>query len=466
MKKKTIPNNGFVEKFIFPSQRVLKYIYRSLSTTFNIQEGTVRSAKTTNHILGFCMTLEESPDILHLAIATTNSSARTILFEGDGLGIKYYPEWQERIEIVNGQKVHFPQRIFECKYKETDCLMLLPKKGSNHPIKYILAYGGLNADSHYPYRGYSIGTVIATEYDLLHPNTRQEIMNRTVASRLRRYFFDFNPNDVAHPVYEKLKQFEKTGRYNYLHTTFLDNPSLSEEKIKEIESEYDPESEDYKRYIKGERISPEGLIYRVRDYNIINEYDIKDYIKFISVADPGENGSATVFLLIGLRKGCVGIDVLKEYWHRNMELKGHAIKMPYDYALDYIEFCIDCEKLIGKQLADRLTDNDITFRRELDRIKWKYNYGHNFNVVKKEEINDRIKTGINLMYKERLRFYKDCKKTIESYKSAIYDPIKKKIGKYERLDAPSKGTMIDCIDSVEYGQTHFKDDLQKYRSVN
>lgn len=443
----------------------MQYIYRCMNSTFNVQEGTVRSAKTTNHILAFCMTIEESPDILHLAIATTNSSARTILFEGDGLGIKYYPEWQEHTEIVNGKLVHFPQRIFECKYKEADCLMLLPKKGSNHPIKYVLAYGGLNADSHFPYRGFSIGTVIATEYDLLHPNTRQEIMNRTVASRLRRYFFDFNPNDVSHPVYKKLEQFEKSGNYNYAHMTFVDNPSLSEERIREIESEYDPESEDYKRYIKGQRISPKGLIYRVRDYNIIKEFNIRDYIRFIAVADPGVNGSATVFLLIGLRKGCVGIDVLKEYWHRNADVNKREIKMPYDYALDYINFCKECEELIERELSDRLTDNDITFRRELDRIKWKLGYGHNFNVVRKEGIEDRISSGINLLYKQRLRFYAECKKTIQSYRSAIYNPDKEKVGKYERYDNPSRGTMIDCIDSVEYGQTHFKDDLQRYRSL-
>ena len=47
-----------------------------------------------------------------------------------------------------------------------------------------------------------------------------------------------------------------------------------------------------------------------------------------------------------------------------------VLKSPYDYAVDYINFfCKECEELTGKPLYNRLSDHDLTFMREYDRIK-------------------------------------------------------------------------------------------------
>ena len=461
MKKPTKSN--YVNKFKVPNDKMLRYIYNTRKCTYNFAEGSVRSAKTTSNILAFAMRLEESEDILHLAIGVTSSSAKTIVFEGDGLGLKYYPEWSERKEIVNGKQVKFAQRIFSGKYEGNDCLILLPKPNSDKPIKYIVAMGGGLSNSYESFHGWSVGMVIATEYDLLHPNTWQALQSRTANSGLRRIFGDFNPTDEQHIVYKRLEELSKSlGGYNYVHCTLIDNPSMTQERIAEIKSEYDPDSLDFKRYILGLRINPAGLIYNVRDYNIIDSWDKNDYIRYIAVADPGENTSATAFVLLGLRKGNKGVDVLKEYGHRNADQKALGIKSPYDYAVDFINFQKECEEEIGRELYNRLTDHDLTFMREYDRIKWKMNYGHTLNKVLKHEIDERIKTGINLLYKGRLRFFKECTQTIQSFKSAVYDSKKEKVGKYERLDAPQNGTHIDHIDAVEYGFTEFKNELQRY----
>lgn len=461
MKKPT--KSRYVQRFKIPNDKMLEYIYKTKSNVYNFAEGSIRSAKTTSNILAFAMALEESDDILHLAIGVTASSARTIIFEGDGLGLKYYPEWSERTELINGKLVRFQQRVFTGKYEGNDCIILLPKPGSDKPIKYVVAMGGGLSNSYESFHGWSVGMVIATEYDLLHPNTWQAIQSRTANSSLRRIFADFNPTDEQHMVYKKLEELKGSlGGFNYVHATLVDNPAMTPQRIKEIMSEYDPDSLDYKRYILGQRINPAGLIYNVRDYNIIDEWDKNEYIRYIVVADPGENSSATAFILMGLRKFNKGVDVLKEYYHRNADERGAGIKLPYDYAVDFINFCKECEELIGKPLYNRLSDHDLTFIREYDRIKYKMNYGYALNKVIKDEIDERIKTGINLLYKGRLRFHKDCINTIQSFKSAVYDSKKEKLGKYERLDDPQNGTRIDHIDAVEYGFTEFKNELQRY----
>ncbi len=475
--RKPKSNHAYIKKFQDFNQRTWDYIYDTFDNTFNVLEGSVRSAKTSANVLAFCMALEETNDMIHLAIATTHSAAKTILFEGDGLGILHYPDWQERTEIHDGKRIKFPQRIFEGQYQGNDCLILLPVENSGKPIKYIVAFGGNKADSHLSYRGFSVGMVIATEYDLLHKDTRNEIRSRTIASGYRRFYFDFNPNNPNHSVYKELEDLERADQenhnvLNYLHMTLVDNPALSKERIEEIKAEYDPESIDYKRYILGQRISAAGLIYKVRNYNIIklplDELERKRYInanygRYIIVADPGQNMSATVFTLLALKKDKSSVDVLKEYYHRNADYVNLGIKETDDYAIDYLDFIKECADFMGFEPMSVHSDEDITFIRAFRRLQHQHDVKHNLLSVPKENIDDRIKTGNNLLYKGRLRFSQDCEKTIEAFNIAQYDPKKEDLGKYVRLDDPASGTMIDPIDSVEYGFTIFSYDLGLYK---
>lgn len=446
----------------------MDYIKKTFTHMYNIQEGSVRSAKTIDNIVAFAMNLEETTDPLHLAIAPTFTSARAIIFESEGMGLKHFPDWQKRKELINGEVVEFPQRIFETTYEDRDALMLLPKAGSNHPIKYIVPFGADNVSSHKGYRGWSVGMVIATEIDLLHPNSLQELQNRTVASNYRKFFYDFNPNNPRHMIYKKLEEWSKSlGGYNYLHKTLVDNPIMTKEMIEIIKSEYDPKSIDFRRYILGERVSAQGLIYTIRDYNIIDKFDAKDYYRYIIVADPGVNHSATAFGLIAITKDFKYIDTLMEYYHKNAEEENLGIKSPQDYALDFIDFIKESIRVMGKTPSAVMSDLDLTFIREFERLKYEHNLaGINLSTkFKKDKIKDRIKADINYLWTGRKRIYNKCDYTIEAYEQAMYDPKEDVKGNYVRYDNPQEGTMIDPIDLNEYAATYFRNDLNEYRGV-
>ena len=160
----------------------------------------------------------------------------------------------------------------------------------------------------------------------------------------------------------------------------------------------------YKRFILGERVDAEGLIYRVSDWNIIESFNPKDYVGYVTVADPGENASATVFLLLAITKGYEEVHILKEYWHRNADVKAHAIKMPNDYAEDYALFIRESIALMGFYPEAVYTDLDITFIRELEKALFK-NEMYNIRITSavKDEINERIKTGINLLWTKKIK---------------------------------------------------------------
>lgn len=458
------------EKFVVPNIASLEYMRQAMSdkVIFNISVGSVRSGKTTENILAFCMNLELSPDVLHLAIGTSEAAAKTILFNGDGLGIKHYPDWQERIEIIDGKRVRFPQRIFETKYQGKDALALLPRKQGD-PIKYIIAYGGATVSSFEMFRGMSLGMVISTEANLLHPNTVTEYTNRTIASKRRKIFEDLNPGNP--------RQWYKTDRMdvllkqmpeatNYIAKKLEDNPSLHEDQIKYLVNQYPPNSVQYRNHILGEWVAAEGLIYDFDDErNVLQMFNPQDYFAYIIAIDPGINHSATVFSVIGITKDFKYIDTLKEYYHKNSDQYGVGIKMPIDYVNDLVVFIKESLFLMGRPAYEILCDNDVTFIREFERIKYKEGLGavtlnSKFN---KGEIRDRIKTDVNYLYQGRKRIYKECTKTIEAYKTAQYDPNESRKGNYVRLDDPVAGTMIDPIDTNEYATMRFAYELSRYQ---
>ena len=461
-------NKGiYLSKFKVPKKRGAAYLKKALSKkyTYNVLEGSKRGGKTKLNIIPFCEALDNTMDSIHLAIGQTQTAARTILGDSDGLGIFHYPDFQERIEVIDGKRYHFPQRMFKGQFEGNDALMLLPKAGSGRPVKYIVFFGASQVDSHDGYTGYDIGLVIGTQFELWHSNSRNEIKARTFASTDRRIFLDLNPVDPLDPVYEQLDQWEKSGILNYEHLTLHDNPGFGKKRIAEIIAEYDPESVAFQRDVLGLRVSAAGQIYRVRDYNLIDKFNPNDYAMYRIIADPGVNASATVFGLVAITKNYKYVDVLKAYRHRNEGEEGHGVKMPSDYVDDFHKFIDECIDLMGFLPYDIRSDLDLTFKREFERTKNKRGHGmFNFLDVVKEEIDDRIRTGITLLYKGRLRFHKtDAADVVYAFKSAIYDPKRKKKGIFERYDEPTKGTRIDEIDMTEYGFTLYRRELALYR---
>lgn len=447
-------HNNFVKNYVLPNEKVLRYILDN-EKTFHINEGPIRAGKTSDNIVKFCEFVENSPDPIHLAVAQTQPTAKAILFEHEGFGIAHYPDWQQRTEIVDGKKITFRQRIFYGQYNGYDALILLPKKGSNHPIKYIVAFGGSKEDSHESYKGWGVGTFIATQWELLHANTRNELLKRTALSKYRKHVMDLNPVSPNHEIYKDMDRWIANGDVNFLHKTMKDNPVMTDDRIQSIISEYDPESIDFQRDILGKRVAAEGLIYRVRDYNIIDSFNPNDYFTYVISADTGINHSATTFILLAITKDRKYLDVLNYYWHKNSEHSNLAIKMPSDYVEDFQDFIKSSINLMKKPPLAVLSDIDLTFIREFERTKYKSGLGAITleSKFKKDEIHDRIKTGINLLWKGRLRFYSKCDKVIEAYKSARYDEKQRDKGNYVRYDNPSEGTMIDPIDAVEYAIT-------------
>jgi len=420
-----------------------EYINKSQYYKYNWCEGAYRSSKSVSNTLAFALYLENTEDKIHLVIASTVSSARNIVEDGDGcLGLKYY----------------FASRYKETKYKGNDAGIIKTKTGE----KIIVYLGGAMESSFKIFRGWSIGGVILEELNLLHENTINEAKGRILLAKDPKVFISHNPVSSAHPIYEWLEELEEKGLVNYNHSTIDDNPALTEERRTEIKAEYDPDSIFYKQYILGQRVSAEGLVYSLKDYNY-TEYDSKEYIKYIFTADIGDGPSATVFHCLGLRRGFKGVDVLFEYRHRNDDKQNkNNPKQPIQYAEDLRDFILSAMNNINKYPDVLIIDGSPAFYRDIQSvIKNTEIKNITIRFPFKEDIAERIRYSNSLLYQGRLRFNKNCKETINSFKFVQYDPKAYTKGDIKYYDEPTMGTRVDEVDSVLYGVYYFINDLKR-----
>lgn len=361
-----------------------------------------------------------------------------------------------------------------CKLGVADAIRLKAPHGD----RYIVFAGGKNNNSDREIQGLTLGGVYATEINLLNKGFIDEIFKRIAESGRDGFVFGtLNPLNEEHYFYTDFlniwQQEEAVSRDNYLnymHVTLEDGPNMTAEKIYYLKRGKNPDSIEYKRDILGLRVSAEGAIYEINDEHILQEYNPQDYIRIITVADPGSAGSATGFIVAGLTYNKdirqVEMHVLREYYHRNASNNEIKKKDIIEYANDYASFIFEAAEIFKKYPEKIYIDTDRPFYDLVVKRLRAEGKANNISFPLKTgaigSIDARIKQGISLLFQKRLRFHKDCKRSIEMFKAAQYDPKSyQQEGKLIRLDDPQNNKSVDMIDCTEYAFNHFLKELTK-----
>lgn len=277
-----------------------EYMHKGIKATISVAEGAVRAGKTVDNVAMFAKMLELGvQDKIHLASGSTSANAKLNIGDCNGFGLEYI----------------FRGRCSWSKYKGNDCLKIRTS-GREYIVLFV---GGSKADSFKKIRGNSYGMWIATEINLHHESMIQEAFNRQIASKTRRVFWDLNPSSPANFIYKDyIDKFEETygERYNYEHFTIRDNASITEDRIRDIESQYDKNSVWYRRDILGERCNAEGLVYPMfnKDIHVVRKDDAQTEGDYYVSSDYGIQ-NATVFLLWQKEVGSKRWICLNEYYY-------------------------------------------------------------------------------------------------------------------------------------------------------
>ncbi len=220
------------------SEKQTRLIMSDFSHTLDWLEGTPRSGKTTAGTMRFARHLIKSRDTNHLITAYSAEQAYRLIMDGDGFGLMH---------IFKGH----------CRISHDDSgahLLLFFPDGE----KKVYWKGGGKADSHKAITGMSLGSVYFCEINLLHKDMVQECLRRTYAAKDRWHIADLNPPSPADPCIKEVLQVQDC---TFTHWTCADNPALTPQRLREIETACRKSPFLYKRDWLGERCIPEGVIY-------------------------------------------------------------------------------------------------------------------------------------------------------------------------------------------------------------
>jgi len=440
-------------KKILTDDRWFQYEIASFKHKWSIVEGAVRSGKTvancqifTDHILA----CENPNEALFLGCAVSESMAKALIGECSGFGVYY------RINRLKWARAEYK------KYKDQDALKITVRIKGKDYVRWVIFTGGSKSRCDEAIRGLTIDGAMIVEANLMTEDFLLEVERRTIISKDPFIICDMNPSMSKHFIYKDFIDNPKLD-LNYCHTTLIDNPVITKKQIEEIKDRYDENSVQYKGYILGERMNPAGAIYCLHEYNVIDEFNPNDYDSYVVSCDQGETISATGITLGGIMyhkdKGFYSYDVLKEYHHINSE---KVEKHFADYANDLADFVVESIKMMRTAPIEVIIDfNEEFYYQVMNAFRLK---GLDPFIVKfpyKHEIATRVKYGVGMLHKGKLRFYKDCVETINDFKNAEYDAkqIEQK-GQFVRAKTYTEGFgHLDMIDNVEYGFTRFLDIL-------
>jgi PBSX family phage terminase large subunit len=406
------------------------YIKAALHNRMCVAEGAIRSGKTIDHCIIAAAYLEETPDKYHLASGSTIGNAKLNIGVCNGFGLEAL----------------FRGRCRWGKYRDNEALFIQTRTGE----KIVIFVGGSKADSYKRILGNSYGLWIATEinehYDSIDSRTSflKVASGRQIAAQWPFTLWDLNPCNPKAGIYENyIDLYRKNGLeggYLYEHFTIHDNATITPERLREIESQYNPETVWYRRDILGERAIAEGLIYqqfadRPDDFIVDN---IPGKIRYAVIGvDFGGGKSAHAFCCLGYT-ALGGIVVLDEYRERK------ALE-PIKLENDFVDFVRRCQErwLVTDAWCDSAEQTLINgLRMAAAKERLAINVG---NALKKP-INDRIRAMCMLMGSGRFFINRKCPETIDALKNAVWD--KDELTEDVRLDNGS--TNIDSLDAMEY----------------
>ena len=430
------------------SQKHIHYIRKCSDCEFNVAEGAVRAGKTVDNVFAFAHELKKTPDRIHLATGSTVGNAKLNIGVCNGLGLE---------NICRGQS-HWG------KFKDNEALFIKgPDTGGVEKV--VIFAGAAKEDSFKKIRGNSYGMWIATEINLHHDNTIKEANNRLLAAKRLKIFWDLNPDNPKHPIYteyiDKYRDLQKAGEfpggYNYMHCTIYDNITITPERLKAIESRYDPNSIWYMRDIKGMRVIASGLIYRhfaddvsTKQYSYRFKGDkVKDIMILNLGIDFGGSGSGHSFTATAITRGYNHVVAIASEWIACKDASGNTIEIDPEMLGNM--FCDFCQRVISRYgfitrvYADSAEQTLIAGIRSSLRkhgLAW-----IRVENALKTTINDRINATSILMAQHRFFYDADnCKSLENALCQAVWDPDE--LTKNVRLDDGS--TDIDSLDSFEY----------------
>lgn len=182
-------------------------------------------------------------------------------------------------------------------------------------------FGGKDESSYMLIQGRTLAGVLLDEVVLMPESFVNQALARCSVNGAKLWF-SCNPGSPAHWFYTDWIERHRERNALYLRFTMKDNPGLSKETLERYESTW--QGVFYQRYVLGEWVAAEGLVYPMYD-NTVATID-RHYEQYIVSMDYGIQ-NPTAMILWGL---CDGVwYAVKEYYHSGRETNEQKTDQQY-----------------------------------------------------------------------------------------------------------------------------------------
>lgn len=264
-------------------------------------------------------------------------------------------------------------------------------------------FGGKDESSAALIQGRTLAGVLLDEVALMPRSFVEQALARCSVDGAKLWF-SCNPDSPQHWFYTEWIQRHKERNALYLHFTMRDNPGLSEKVIERYESMFSGVF--YDRFIKGEWVKAEGLVYPMfnEEKNIVHGNPDGPGVYYISIDYGTKNPTAMGFWRVWHGE-CV---MMKEYYYDGRAERQQ--KTDEEYYQDLEEFAGD--KRIERVIVD---PSAASFKESIHRHGKFAVWDANNSVL------DGIRLTASLLQSGRMKFHESCVNTFREFQLYAWD---------------------------------------------
>lgn len=355
-------------------QKAILRFVDSEDTTL-ICDGSVRSGKTTIMSLAFLIWAMTNYDRTNFAICgkTVQSAERNILkplMEIEGLGAALSMSYKVSTRVLT----------VKC----------------GHVENWFYLFGGKDESSYMLIQGITLAGVLFDEVALMPRSFVEQALSRAISFEHPKYFFNCNPESPQHWFYKEWIECPRDGT-QHIHFLLEDNPVLTAQMIERTKAMYSGVF--YQRYILGEWVLAEGLVYPMfdKDTHITTERGGPGQY-YISI-DYGTL-NPTAFGLWRVHNGTATME--REYYYSGRDTNAQKTDEEYYQDLEAFAEGHKIERVIVDPSAASFIE---TIRRHDKFGVWKAN----------NAVLDGIRLVGALLKAGRLKFHESCTNTFREF---------------------------------------------------
>lgn len=292
------------------------------------------------------------------------------------------------------------QERYQIQWRRTDKLLIVSRDGKTNVFE---VFGGKDEASFMLIQGRTLAGVLLDEVALQPRSFVEQALARCSVDG-SKFWFNCNPESPNHWFYQEWILEPERHNAMHLHFQLRDNPSLSEKIVKRYESMYSGVF--YDRYILGEWVLAEGIIYPMFDDScVVKDFSGMQFSRYVVSMDYGIQ-NPTAMLLWGLSGGVWYL--IDEYYHSGRDT-GHQ-----HTDQEYYE---ELEKLVGDRAIDYLIiDPSATSFIALVRQKRRFRARKADNAVL-----DGIQKTASALQLGLIKIGANCKNTVEEFGLYVWD---------------------------------------------